>query len=177
MSHGRIRGVMQFGTLADWVAALASIGALAIAALAWITARRFGSGEEERTRRGQAERISAWFASEVRDGTALAYGIMLKNASATLVYDIEVVAKSKINGTYPPLRLTCLPPGSHWAAWSARDNSWGFPVDPATVWNDLQPVASSDKLGIQMLSFRDASDHVWTRVDQGALASRPEGEA
>lgn len=162
---------MDFGNLADWVAAVGSLGALVVAALAWGTARRVGAREEKRAKREQAEKISAWFASEIRDEEAIAYGIMLKNSSPNLVYDVEVVAKSKFGGTYQPLRLTCLPPGTHWVSWNAKSKAWDFPVDSSGVGNELRPVVRSEKLGIQLLRFRDASDGVWTREEQGSLAA------
>lgn len=99
-----------------------------------------------------------------------AYGIILRNSSPNLVYDVEVVAKSKYTVTYAPLKLTCLPPGTHWAAWDSNSKDWAFPVDSSVVPHELRPVAMSGKLGIQLLRFRDAGDGVWSREEQGALA-------
>jgi hypothetical protein len=161
--------VMDFGNLADWVAAVGSLGALVVAALAWLTARRVGAREEARAKRDQAEKISAWFASEIREERVLAWGIMLKNSSPNLVYDVEVVAKSKLGGTTKPLRLTSLPPGTYWVSWGAKAKAWEFPVDSSGVENELRPVVSSERLGIQFLRFRDASDGVWKREEQGSL--------
>lgn len=164
---------MEFGTVADWVAAIASLGALGIAVMAWITARSLGARDHERARKDQAERVSAWFAAEIHEGSKVAYGVMLRNSSANPVYEVEVVAKSKFaNGTYPPLRLTCLPPGAHWASWSNQDKDWSFPVDSASVSNELRPVAMSGKLGIGLLRFRDGSNAIWSRTDQGALVEQ-----
>lgn len=92
---------------------------------------------------------------------------MMSNSSSNLIYDIEVEAKSKFDAGYPPLKLTCLPPGTHWIPWNGKE--WDFPVDSGVVPNELRPIARSGKLGIKRLRFRDASDVIWTREEQGAL--------
>ena len=170
-------GVNSFGTVADWLSAIASLGALGVAFAAFGTARRLGRLEVERDhrardhgRREQATSVTAWMAAEIVDGKATAYGVVLRNSSPNVVYDVTVTTKSKSDAASHPLVLTVVPPGTYWVRSQLETRyKWAFPVDVARIRHEIRPVSKSQQIGVELLVFRDTSDQLWERRANGIL--------
>ena len=170
-------GVNPFGTVADWLSAVASLGALGVAFGAFGTARRLGRLEVERDarsrdrgRREQAMSVTAWMAAQIVDEQAVGYGVVLRNSSSNVVYDVTVTTKSKSAAASQPLVLTVVPPGTYWVRSQPDERfKWAFPADIARIRQEIRPVAKSQQIGVERLVFRDASDQLWERQSNGML--------
>jgi hypothetical protein len=169
----------SFGTVADWLTAGASAGALGVAFAAFWTARRLGRLEfdrdvraRERGQREQAASVTAWVAAQIVNDQAVAYGVVLHNASSNVVYELSVSTTTKSSQVrVPALTLTVLPPGTYWARSQPDDKfKWAFPVEVARIPDEIRPISKSPRIGVERLAFRDASEQLWERQANGILA-------
>src|SRR5262245_16030821 len=158
---------MQLGDTAEWVSAVATVGALVFAAIAARAARaayrieserdRVNADERQRheafVRRGQAALVSAWWGS--RSGT---WGAFVRNASETPVYHVRVlVVSARDPDVHEAIDLIVLPPAAEPVFYPTGivEDSAEVPVDP----DRRVEVAFSDSAGIR-----------WIRDQQGGLA-------
>jgi hypothetical protein len=169
----------SFGSVADWLTAGASAGALGVAFAAFWTARRLGRLEfdrdvraRERGQREQAASVTAWVATQIVNGKEAGYGVVLHNASQNVVYDLSVSTTSKLpRWELPALKLTVLPPGTYWTRSRPKTAyKWDFPVEVSRLADEIRPVSKSQEIGVAHLAFRDSSDQFWERRANGILA-------
>ncbi|WP_419817620.1 hypothetical protein [Glaciibacter flavus] len=165
---------MTMGTLPDWIAAAAALGALFAAISAGRQAKRLFDIErgrdhavEERRSRSQAESVAAWVAAQITDPKPISYGVVVRNASEDVVYDIDVKVSDKFDRDVSNLHLQILPPGSFYVAQAGKD--WAFAAEVQSFSEEIRPVTKSAKIGILNLEFRDAAGSKWRRVNSGLL--------
>ncbi len=168
---------MTWGTFADWVTAATTLGALIAAVWAAITARNLYRVESardriaaEQARRMQAEGVAAWCATKVgSDRKPESYGIVVHNASSSVIYDVVIGARFK-SGLQDGPRLTMLPPGAYYIESTPGDRyPWAFAVEVSAIPNEIQPVTKSADMAIEKLAFRDSADRTWARERSGTL--------
>jgi hypothetical protein len=154
----------------EWLAALASVGALVAAVFAGLAAWRVARIEQQRDCRAQAVAISAWATQRVVDGHPTV-GIHLLNTSAAPVTDVAVGFTDADGSPYTPLRLRILPPGAYFVQQKrSSPYKWGFP-EPAT--DALVAIMKSGTWRVDSLAFRDQDDAAWRRAASGTLREAP----
>ena len=163
------------GTLPDWIAAAAALGALVAAIGAGRQAKRLF--DIERGTRSRCRGAAIAVAGGVRrgmgcraDGTdpkPISYGVVVRNASEDVVYDIDVKVSDKFDRDVSNLHLQILPPGSFYVAQAGKD--WAFAAEVQSFSEEIRPVTKSAKIGILNLEFRDAAGSKWRRVNSGLL--------
>ncbi|MFF1540052.1 hypothetical protein ACFVWL_08245 [Microbacterium sp. NPDC058269] len=165
---------MPLGSLADIITALTAIFAL-LAAIAGARHARQLFGVEARRdeaaaareRQSQASKVFAWVASRMGEETT--YGVVVVNSSKQAIYDVEVrVTDARANARHP-IALTILPPGAYYLGESSEAYGWEFASRLRSFDDEIRPVTKSKKRRILGMSFRDSSNLVWTRDDEGAL--------
>ncbi|GAB3618314.1 hypothetical protein GCM10027416_28710 [Okibacterium endophyticum] len=169
-----------WGSVAEWVTALVTLGALAAAVGAGLTTRRLylieserdRLGAEERSRR-QAQNVAAWVAAAIDGGDAPdSYGVVIHNSSSAVIYDVSVRATRKGGGELELLKLHVVPPGEYYAEYQPGAKfAWGFPSAVSATGMEIRPVTKSAAMGIKRLEFRDSADRRWLRSDSGSLES------
>lgn len=119
---------MQWGSVADWVAALGGVLAVVAAVVAWHVSQRLLELERERDRvraaaatRAQAELVFVLGAKLSQRGDDEAWGIYLYNGSDKPIYGVHVESQ-RIGGggLNPPLSIGALPPGNSSCRRTAR---------------------------------------------------------
>ena len=141
----------EWGTVPDWLAAVGTLAAFAVALRLLakeLTARR---EQEEDNRREQARRVSIWAqtAREPPDPSRWQYRLVLRNASEEPVFAVTFImehadeAGRQVRGEF----WDVLPPGQHPELYQTVD----YPPGPIT------------------LTFTDAQGRVWTRFPDGRL--------
>lgn len=158
------------GSVAEWVSALATVGALIAAVYAGKVARNLFDLETKRDdavhqlqRQEQARQVSAWAVVDPDEGTS---GIEIVNSSSSPVYDVEIQATKSDGSTAPPLDLALLPPGRFYSTAGVERFYWSIP-DPSD--SPLRPVSKTDGWRVQQLTFRDSANIRWTRHASGHL--------
>lgn len=161
------------GSVADWVNALAAIGALGAAIYAGLVARHLYEIESNRDlaasterRREQATAISAWVSVTAEENYTA--GVEIINVSPAPVYDVRIEVNDRNGTPLRPLTLTVLPPGRFFASTDDK-YGWSFPNPSEAVGKPLRPVARSNNWRVQQLSFRDSADVHWARDADGTL--------
>lgn len=175
------------GNAAEWVGALAGVGALIAAIFAGIYGARLYRVEAERDRvererraREEPSRVNAWQAVKVCDGSRK-YGLVVANRGENPVYDVDLAAMTWAKGAaqdatqLTPLRLRILPPGTYYFEHVGGQFHWDFGEDVAAVDGTVRPVMKTDKLAVQGLEFRDSADIRWRRDASGLLAPADDG--
>ncbi|GAA3092848.1 hypothetical protein JOF29_007029 [Kribbella aluminosa] len=154
--------------MAEWVSALAALGALVAAVFAGIAAWRLYKIEDDREQRAQARQVSAWISVKLDDQDE-PYGIELTNGSLAPVYDVTIRSTNRNGVEQPALNLTVLPPGRFFAERAESKYHWDHP-DPADDFScPLRPVARTDKWQVRELIFRDSANVTWDRDAAGVL--------
>lgn len=121
-------------------------------------------------RRAQAVGIAAWRAAVIEDGEAVTYGMVVRNGSDSVVYDVVVSSTNKAGNPNDDLRLVLLPPGTWFCEHQAHtDNPWGFAKDVTRIPHEVRPISKSRTLRANATRFRDASDVGWVRDAEGRL--------
>jgi hypothetical protein len=163
------------GSVAEWVSAVAALGALGAAVYAGIAAWRLyriesardGAADAER-RQLQARQVSAWVAVAVEEESVRSSGIEIINGSSAPVYDLAIQVNGETGAAQHPLTLTVLPPGRFFAAKDPTYH-WTFPDPAEAIGLSLRPVAKSTKWRVEHLKFRDSANVHWTRDADGVL--------
>ncbi|WP_427885475.1 hypothetical protein ACQHIV_24535 [Kribbella sp. GL6] len=157
--------------MAEWVSALAALGALVAAVFAGIAAWRLYKIEDDRELQAQARQVSAWISVKL-DGENAPYGIEFTNGSLAPVYDVTVLANDSNGVRQDKLDLTVLPPGRYFAEKIKASYHWAYPDPVEEVGYPLRPVAKSTKWRVEQLTFRDSANVAWTRDAAGVLTRR-----
>ncbi|WP_022888598.1 hypothetical protein [Agromyces italicus] len=163
---------------------MAAIGALVAAVAAGVNAGKlFGieSGRDTVSRnsreQSQAEAVSVWIAACIGDRAPGSYGVVIKNASTNVVYDVEVAVLGAGGAELPTITLTVLPPGSYYLAESASSYGWEFASEVSNFDAEIRPVAKSKDRRVMVLRFRDAANLRWERLKNGPLQQLERVEA
>ena len=166
--------------IADWISALAALGALVAAVWAAKVSKRLyqieadrGLVASERDEKEQASAIAAWCLSFTDDSDAeTKRGLQIHNSSDAPVFDISVrstYASSK-NGAAEAVRaleLSILPPGDY----TVRRHpvyQWDFPEERSVEGRSVRPVMNNPKWAVEEIRFTDAHGMRWSRAG-GAL--------
>lgn len=189
---------MELGTIAEIVAACASLGALGAAIVAAIHAKRLLTTESgrdelaaERSHSQQARAVSAWCAVQVRPSGAKRFGVVIRNGSDSVIYDLIVVVSGVWGADVEasPIKLVALPPGDYLVlegGHSADDpddeddheqkgpkrhpRPWGYLAAVAAFDGEVRPVTVAIHRRILALTFTDSGNSRWSRQSDGALA-------
>lgn len=170
-----------WGSIAEWVAASASIGALAAAIVAAVIAKKLHgieSGRDEarawRDKTAQAVKVAAWSCAEIEPGTSnpRSYGMVIKNASDSVIFDVSVESSGK--GPFsnmPPMQLHVVPPGEYFVEHDPKSQyRWRFARAITESANEIRPVTKSPDIVVRSLQFRDSANNRWRRDESGALS-------
>lgn len=168
----------MFGSLPEWVAAFAALGALYAAVSAVRQAKRlFGvetgrdAQSQESAKRAQARSISSWVAAEIDvDDRELSYGVVISNASREVIYGVRVMSTGKAGETQKDITLTILPPGDYYVEELKGKWTWDFAKEVSGFNSEIRPVTKSPRRRILELAFRDSNDARWVRLESGCLS-------
>lgn len=167
---------MSFGSFADWVAAVAAIGALVVAVLAFRAASSSQRAGEIRHRRADMEKVLAWVACVVPDPNEKpeSYGVVVHNGSTGVITDI--VLDLWFFATTRRITINSLPPGEFYvqSVRSGNQNSWAFPMSTSSIAGEIRPITKTGadkKTEITSLSFNSAAGSAWSRTG-GTLTER-----
>ncbi len=163
----------MWGSIPEWVTAIAAVLALAAAVWAGITSRRLvdvESGRDEvaarRRAREQARQVSAWCV--VCPDAPLPVGLLVQNSSTAPVFQMTVESTDAQGQHRPPLHLTIVPPGDY-VVTADEQFHWTFPEDARTQ-GHVRPVTKKDTWMVQSLTFVDSSGVRWHRDQHGTLS-------
>lgn len=171
----------MWGSIAEWISAIAALGALVAAVFAARVSKRLFVTEigrdaksEEREIREQASRVAAWCAAfpPQAEGERLVRALHILNSSDEPVYEVEVCSTysmKQIADPEPqkPLHLAILPPGELIARADAK-YGWGFPEDRQSIDDHYRPVTKNSGWRVTELAFTDAHGIRWVR-SRGSL--------
>lgn len=167
----------MLGSIAEWIAAAAAIGALVAAVFAVRQARKLygietgrDSESRESAKRAQARSISSWVAAEIDPkGTAVSYGVVISNASREVIYDVRISSAGQGGQAQSLISLTILPPGDYYLEHTNSSWVWSFPQEVSGIGSEIRPVTKSADRRILELAFRDSNDARWRRLESGCL--------
>lgn len=169
---------MEAGTIADWVAAIATLMATGAAVIAGGIAYRAYERETLHDRQRAAAGVHAWVASDndVQKRSEAAV-LMVLNTGEELIYDVHL--EVQIDGTSIPApgrgdkSWKFLPPGTFFVGPGGANPSggrypWGFPE--ATDDNGrFRPWVGTEKFLVTRLDFTDSRGMRWSRDASGRL--------
>ncbi|AKE41747.1 Uncharacterised protein [Corynebacterium kutscheri] len=169
--------MIEFGSLADWIAAIGGVLAVIAAVVSWRTSEKALEIEHNRDKqirlaveREQAELVVVLGVKLTSRGDEECWGIYLQNGSTKPIFDIEIESQ-KANGhtKLPLLSISSLPPG-FFVVPSHPQYHWG-----SIVSLDLSPEPMEFLLRgkaaktITKVSFSDAHRVRWELVDGSKL--------
>lgn len=167
----------MFGTVAEWLSALAALGALTAAIWAALTSRRLVQVEmhrdvkaADRAAREQASGIAAWCVFCPGNGEDSQAGLLVHNDSDGPVYDVEVHSTrlvKQVSIPQYPLRLSIVPPGDFVATADPKYH-WSLPEERGAIGGIVRPVTKSTGWMVTSVTFTDAHGQRWVR-DGGRL--------
>ena len=181
MTDATVLAQIEWGSTADWLAAIGTVGALAVALLL------FGRDQEDR-RRAQARRVVSWLVVEPTmsswtpatggQATVTEVGehleVVLHNGSEEPVFDCRIQVELE-----PPVTVTTTPGG---AAWQLTLTERMLP--PGQTRRPLWDLHESDlPYTYVWMVFTDANNQRWQRSRTGRLsrladaAERPDAPA
>ncbi|MCK5928520.1 MAG: hypothetical protein KAG80_10035 [Nocardioides sp.] len=171
------------GSIAEWVAAVATVAAVIAAVYAGLAAKAALNIELKREgdrltrdRQDQAARVAAWASSRIvqpeirhegrpwRDpAPRTEHGAMMRNASDVPVTDV-VLHYVVADGMNTESRVGLLPPAEapKFHIIEGNDNEW---------WDVAEAFELGSGVGVEV-SFRDARGQAWTRSVDGQLVDR-----
>ncbi|PPI54283.1 hypothetical protein [Rathayibacter toxicus] len=165
---------MELGSWAEWLSAVATIGALVAASWAAVVSRRLFGIESRRDdvathreRQEQATRIAAWCVRRDIGDEHGRRGLAVRNVSDSPVFDLEVrstysTGKEQKPVELRPLTLAVLPPGD-FVTFGHGQYGWNFPVERSTVTELLSPITKNPGWRVIEITFTDAHGIRWRR--------------
>ncbi|OOB91941.1 hypothetical protein [Rathayibacter sp. VKM Ac-2630] len=166
---------MNGSEAADWISALATIGALGAAVWAVVVSRRLHRVETdrdevsaERAKREQASGIAARCIGRSAEDERQRRGLLLHNSSDAPVFEVEVSStyaprKSHEPQRLAPLRLAILPPGDY-VVFGDTTYPWTLPVERTARSEEAVPIMNNPGWTVTEMSFRDAHGLLWRRT-------------
>lgn len=169
---------------AIWVSALADLlTAVAVVAVLLVVVRAgrridaLLKSDSRRDRLAQsaverevAQAVSAWPAAHEDESGISTYGIVVRNASESVVYDLHVEVQGEGGEPLRPLTVAFLPPGTYFCAQPSFNpdlDGWAVPTDVDSIVGEIRLLAKAHQRRVVQFRFRDAANHVWTRTDRG----------
>lgn len=169
------------GNAAEWVSAIASVGALLAAVVAGYAAWRLYRVESERDKVAawrrlseQARLVPAWIAVVVDDeGRVASTGLMVVNRAESPIFDIRISATDKESDLIrTPAKMAMLPPGRYFVARQGAPFTWAYADSADSVEGVIRPVTKTDKWRVDQLEFVDSGNVAWSRDRHGRLRDR-----
>lgn len=167
------------GSLAEWVSALAALGALFAAVWAAVTSRKLFNIESERDRysaarevKQQASGIASWCVKVFRDKEPKnSNGILVHNSTESPVYAVEIASTySKSKDSEPVERalfyMDVLPPGD-FVTEEDPTYHWTFPDQRGDIVGAVRPITKNKNWRVVSLKFTDSYGLRWIRDDNG----------
>lgn len=168
----------MWGTIPDWITAMAAVAALGAAVWAGLTSKHLvgvemkrGKKSREREIRTQASAISAWLVGNTEDSSTSFFGILLHNSSSAPVFEVRVDTCDFSGQPLKPLTLVVLPPGDYLVR--QRNSGWGLPEDTVPLAGQFRPIARSDKWLVRQIVFTDSYGACWRRGKTAILEPEP----
>lgn len=165
-----------WGVAADWVAAVATVGALIAAVVAGRTAVQVYRMERARDDRATAAELRAdavlvhsWTASWFDDEGNREDGLVISNTSENPVFDVQIKSVHYSMGQWPILKLTVLPPGRYFVERTNTKYNWGFPNLLEQKGGVIRPIMKQRDWRVVCLSFTDVRGAAWVR-EEGRLS-------
>lgn len=165
---------MQLGTPAEWLSALAALGALVAAVWAGMIARRLYGIERARDRarvaserRRDAALVHAWTACWFDDQGVRYDGLVISNTSSNPVFGMVVESVSYDGSQQPKLRLSLVPPGRYFVARSNEKYRWEFPELIEHLEGSLRPIMRNREWRVTRMLFQDVRGVSWIRTERG----------
>ena len=164
----------MFGSMAEWVAAIAAMGALLAAVWAARTSKDLYDLESKRerglvnrTRREQASGIAAWCVFCPDHDSQTQSGILLHNSSDAPVFNVEILSTYSQKQAHAPqdqepLNLAILPPGDYVSNKDVKFH-WSFPEERSAVASTIRPVMKNSKWVVTEVKFTDSHGTRWNR--------------
>lgn len=167
------------GSLAEWVSALAALGALFAAVWAAVTSRKLFNIESERDRysaarevKKQASGIASWCVKVFRDRESIrSNGILVHNSTESPVYAVEVASTYSISKDSEPIEravfyMDILPPGDFVTEVDSTYH-WTFPDQREDIPGAVRPITKNRNWRVVSLKFTDSYGLRWIRDDNG----------
>lgn len=105
------------------------------------------------------------------------YGVAIRNASNTVVYDITIRQRNAARPTQTDISLSQLPPDTYFVEEQGKRH-WEFAKPLSEIDGDVRPVTKGESRPVVEFLFRDAANIHWLRVDDGLLQCvEPERES
>jgi hypothetical protein len=126
--------------------------------------------DADERRRGQAAKVTAWFAMDPKYAVAGPWGAVIRNASDLPIFDVQVffhyIHETRPGGDWAPVmrgatieKILVFPPQSD-----------RFVEIPEDVRDQIHEV--NDKIYVVSIEFTDAAGNCWERDPRGALIPR-----
>lgn len=160
------------GSAAEWVSAIATVGALGAAVAAGRTAKSLYDIERKRdleqseaAARADAAQVHAWTASWYDERDSRTDGLVITNGSNRPVFGMRVESQGYRQERKAPLALTIVPPGEYFVKETGDNYHWGFPEFVSELGGVLRPIMKNDTWRVTSLQFTDINEVRWRRED------------
>jgi hypothetical protein len=171
---------MTSDSIASWIAAVATFGALLAAVAAALQAKKLYDIESGRDKeaadsraRLQASRINAWAGLRLQQGDLQAFGVIVANSSDEPVYNVRIVVDGFTNKNMST--LTCVPPGQYFVenrviSKGEKRFHWDYAKPTSEFRDPLRPFSASGSKKVLSTSFTDSAGQSWKRDLDGGLS-------
>ena len=165
--------------IAEWISAVAALGALLAAVWAAKTSVNLFKIESardntaaERAAMDQASGIAAWCVYSDDRERSHQKGIQVHNSSDAPVYDVVIESTHSMTAkdaaqSMPPIKLSILPPGDY-VVFEHPKYLWAFAEERDSLSCAIRPVSKNPQWIVTGQSFTDARGVRWVR-EGGAL--------
>ncbi len=150
---------LQWGDVAEWVAGLATVAAVWVAAISVVKANKATREARESLAWSEAHLVST-----MASGDRPNVGIDVVNRGSRAVFDVDVVVTSPLTGAHVG--------GNHWPTVppGRKQRRWEFGLTEQWGWAD----AHSPIVDVEA-TFTDVGQRRWKVLDDGTLTSFGEG--
>jgi len=171
---------MNSDSIASWIAAVATFGALIAAIAAGLQAKKLYNIESGRDKeaadsraRLQASKINAWAGLRLQRGDLQAFGVIVANSSDEPVYNVKVVVDGFT--TMSMSTLTCVPPGQYFVenrsiVKGEKRFQWDYAKPTSEYGDPLRPFSASGSKKVLSMAFTDSAGQSWKRDSAGGLS-------
>lgn len=163
-------------TVAEWISALATVGALVAATVAGRSAKRLYDIESERDRVAAASReaaaarlMNAWTAIHAPDVSKPKigrHGLVVSNAGEGAVFDVTVCSDDHTGKAQHPMHLHVLPPGEYFVLRETQ-HLWGYPAPARAQVGMIRPISNRKEWRVTSIAFMDSAGLRWRRDASG----------
>jgi hypothetical protein len=160
---------IRLGTLADWIAAVGTVGAFAVTSALLIREIRIHRAQKEEQDKVQARQVAAWLDLRAAPGDAvenppgLVTEMVFKNGSEEPIYGVRVTVVARDSP------FASDPDAATWPSAGTVRGTMGL-LPPGQIIRHLAPGVPTNLESLALgLSFSDVQGRRWKRLPTGAL--------